>query len=196
MKSINLRLSALNASEPIHCQALYTFNQWAGQTSVRARTLPLALLPSVIFPTPRARFPSSLLHLLPSVPTSHPSPVTAQSMSPKTDTANRLGQLRPCSCCAPSHCSRTTGSSSSLSFSSPVSSGRFSSTYVPMSLSNADWQFRSKCCHNINREYRPSARRTIPFTKAVSSNRSSRFGLTWCTCTVSVARSSTRSDVT
>src|SRR5258706_12257422 len=43
---------------------------------------------------------------------------------------NRLGQLLLCSCCAPSLCFRRTGTSPSLSCSSPVSSGRFSSTYV------------------------------------------------------------------
>jgi len=38
----------------------------------------------------------------------------------------------------------------------------------------------------FNREYPPSARDMIPLLKGVSLNKSSRFGLTWCTCTVSL----------
>src|SRR5258708_17428 len=85
-------------------------------------------------------------------PPKHPAPRLAQpkllclrsGYTRTTDTmysADRSGQLLPCSCCAPSHCSPRTGLSSSLSFSSPLSSGRFSFTYVPMFISNAGWQF-------------------------------------------------------
>lgn len=43
-----------------------------------------------------------------------------------------------------------------------------------------------KCCLNFNRESLPSAHYTNLLPMGVSSNESSRFGLTWCTCTVSV----------
>jgi len=43
-------LSALNASAPIHCQALYTFNQWAGQTSIGAASTLLMLRTVALFP--------------------------------------------------------------------------------------------------------------------------------------------------
>ena len=106
---------------------------------------------------------------------------------------NRLGQLPPCSCCAPSRCFPRAGISSLLSYLSLVSSGRFSSTYVlsffPTFLSLAgagQCFFLSAIQFRFNREYPPSVRNMIPSSKGVSSNESSRFGLTWCTCTVSV----------
>ena len=115
---------------------------------------------------------------------------------------NRLGPLPPCSCCALSLCFRRTGSSSSLSCSSPVSSGRFSSMYVLPLPSRPFFHSRERgrgfggsvffswvlSKLHFNREYRPSARDTIPLPKGVSLNKSSRFGLTWCTCIVSVFR--------